>query len=491
MESPETFFERARAEYTAPPVWHGELYLELHRGIYTSQHAMKAGNRRSESLLRAAEHWATAATALVGAPYPSAALNAAWRTVLLHQFHDILPGSSISWVHREARAEYERLEGELRALIADSRAALGAESAPAAAAVAESVEVEAVGDGLRVTTGAVTVLIDERGLVTSVVTADGREHVVRGHAVGLLQLHDDKPAIWDAWDIDRSYRRVGTDLDEAASIDWTRAEDGAVTVSVAREFGDSRAVQRLTLRGGSAELDWTTEVDWHEREKFLKLAFALDIHVDRARFETQFGHHSRPVAENTTWDAARFEVPGHRWVHVGEPRGVALANDSTYGHEVRSIARPGGGGAILLRESLLRAPLYPDPETDQGMHRLRHVLLPGADVADAVRLGRAVNEVVAPPASPIVALEGPSSILVETIKLAKDGSGDLVARLYESEGRPARDRLTIGVDVAEVVEVDLHERPIAELGLGDDPALSGLDLTLRPFQIVTVRIRRA
>ena len=132
-----------------------------------------------------------------------------------------------------------------------------------------------------------------------------------------------------------------------------------------RRFGGSTITQIVGLRGRTIEID--THVDWHERQKLLKLAFPLDVHADRAASEIQFGHLHRPTHANTSWDAARFETCAHRWVHVGEPGyGVAVANDATYGHDITRV-----GPTTTVRLSLLRAPLFPDPDADQGEHRFR------------------------------------------------------------------------------------------------------------------------
>ena len=157
---------------------------------------------------------------------------------------------------------------------------------------------------------------------------------------------------------------------------------------IVREFGSSTVKQWLTLRAGARRIEIETEVDWHETEKFLKLAFPLDVQADRSTSETQFGHLHRPTHANTSWDAAKFEICAHRWVHVGEPGyGVALTNDSTYGHDVTRSARDGGGTTTTVRASLLRAPRFPDPDTDQGVHQVKHALAPGASIGDAVHRG--------------------------------------------------------------------------------------------------------
>ena len=244
---------------------------------------------------------------------------------------------------------------------------------------------------------------------------------------------------------------------------------------------------------GSAVVHCATRVDWHETEKLLKLSYPVDVHAERARFETQFGHVSRPIHENTSWDAARFEVCAHRWVHVGDGVGVAIANDSSYGHEVRRVARQGGGMNTIVRVSLLRAPTYPDPDTDHGEHEFRTAIVPSAGIGDAVRAGYELNiplrEGVGMPVEPLVAVTG-DGVVVEAVKLSEDGSQDVIVRLYESLGQTSVARVSANFDVAKVREVDLLERPMEQLSLRRDPVLIGDVVTLRPFEIATLRFVR-
>ena len=242
--------------------------------------------------------------------------------------------------------------------------------------------------------GRLRVAIDGRGLVTSVYDLDhDREVLPPGRVANLLQLHPDLPVQWDAWDVDAYYRRIGVDLVELDALEVSGPDEaGAVTVRVTRSFGASTVVQDITLRPGVRRLDLAVDVDWQEHEKFLKVALPIDVHADRAAYETQFGHVYRATHENTTWEAAKFEVCAHRWVHVGEPGyGVAVVNDATYGHDVRRERREGGGTSTTVRLSLLRGPRFPDPEADQDRHVLRYSLVPGATIADAVREGYAIN----------------------------------------------------------------------------------------------------
>jgi alpha-mannosidase len=519
VEHPDEFFAKARAEYEDAPVWHGELYLELHRATYTSQARTKQGNRRSEHKLREAELWAT--TAALHAPgyaYPYEKLDRLWKTVLLHQFHDILPGSSIAWVHREAEAEYARVAQELEELTTEAVTALGAGDARVfntgprdrAEVVRTSegapvyVEVPANGsaplaaaepshpvtvDGLTLDNGLVRVVVAEDGTLASVLDlVAGRE--VLGDQGNLLRLHTDLPNYWDAWDVDKHYRNRYTDLLDAESVTVVEADPLVGAVRVERSFGKgSRITQTITVRAGSRRIDFETDIDWHEAEKFLKAGFPIDVRAAHSSAEIQFGHIQRPTHTNTSWEAARFEVSGHRWVHVGEPGyGVAVINDSTYGHDVSRTVREDGGTTTTVRLSLVRAPRIPDPEADQGKHRLTYALLPGATIEDAVAEGYALNlplrvaDAAGAPA-PVVSVEG-EGVTVEAVKLADDASGDVVVRLYESGGGRARGVLRTGFPLAGAHLTDLLERPLSEAATDGD----GVPVTLRPFEVQTLRL---
>ncbi|WP_026874235.1 alpha-mannosidase [Jiangella gansuensis] len=512
IESPAAFFAAAEAEYANAPVWSGELYLEIHRATYTSQAKTKQGNRRSEHLLHEAELWSAAAAVAGLAEYPYDELDRIWKQVLLNQFHDILPGSSIAWVHREAREQYQRIEAELSAIIERAQRVLAGDGEapvvfnaapharrdiPAFGAAptrvdADAAPVEAIAQdgGYVLDNGVLRVVVDGRGLITSVLDQVAGREVLSGPG-NLLQLHPDLPNEWDAWDVDQFYRNTVVDL---VSVDELSADGG--TVRVARTFGDSHVVQTITLEPGARRVDITTEVDWHETEKFLKAAFGLDVQTQRAAYETQFGHHYRATHENTSWDAAKFEVCAHRFVHLEEPGyGVALVNDSTYGHDVRRAAADDGGTTTTVRLSLLRAPRYPDPETDQGIHTLRYALVPGASIGDAVREGYAINlpARTVPGAGsavePLVRVDG-DGVVVSAVKLADDRSGDVVVRLYEARGGRATATLTAGFAVESADETDLLERPVEpDAVVGTEGG--AVSLRMRPFQIVTVRLRRA
>ncbi|WNZ07411.1 glycoside hydrolase family 38 C-terminal domain-containing protein [Streptomyces sp. 11x1] len=519
VEHPDEFFAKARAEYEDAPVWNGELYLELHRATYTSQARTKQGNRRSEHKLREAELWAT--TAALHAPqysYPHEKLDRLWKTVLLHQFHDILPGSSIAWVHREAEAEYARVAEELEELTAEAVAALGGGDARVfntsprdRAEVVRTAEgtpvyVTVPANGSAPLTAAepphpVTVSgrVLDNGLVRVEIAEDGTLASVRdlvtdrevlGDKGNLLRLHTDLPNYWDAWDVDKHYKNRYTDLLDPESITVVEENPLLGAIRVERTFGKgSRLTQTITLRAGSPRIDFETDIDWHEAEKFLKAGFPIDVRAAHSSAEIQFGHIQRPTHTNTSWEAARFEVSGHRWVHVGEPGyGVAVINDSTYGHDVSRTVREDGGTTTTVRLSLVRAPRIPDPEADQGKHRFTYSLLPGAGIEDAVAEGYALNlplrvaDAAGAP-EPVVSVDG-EGVTVEAVKLADDASGDVVVRIYESSGGRARGVLRTGFPLAGAQITDLLERPLSEAPTDGD----GVPVTLRPFEVQTLRL---
>jgi alpha-mannosidase len=537
ITTPDEFFQAAQAEYPDAPVWSGELYLELHRATFTTQSRTKAGNRRSEHLLREAELWAATATVHTGRAYPYDELDRLWKVVLLHQFHDILPGSSIAWVHKEAEATYARVRTELERIVTDSVAALAAPvptvanagprdraevvvvppeltgpaqrvqkldtdrvavyaTAPALgmALLGGSPEGTVLVSGNTLDNGLVRVTLDDDGLLVSVLDlASGREVLAPGQRGNLLQLHDDLPNQWDAWDIDAHYRHRHVDLTAVESV--TVVEEGPLLggIQVERSFGDSRITQTVRLRAGSRRVDFVTDIDWHESEKILKAAFPVDLHADRSAAEIQFGHVFRPTHTNTSWDAARFEIYAHRWLHVGEPGfGVAVVNDATYGHDVTRGTRTDGGTTTTVRLSLVRAPRFPDAQADQGPHRLTYALLPAASIADAVAEGYALNLPLrvalgaGGEAPPLVTVDNPA-VVVEAVKLADDRSGDVVVRLYESLGGRAAATCWTGFPVVAAQVVDLLERPVAPATVG---AAGEVEVGLRPFQVLTLRLSR-
>lgn len=511
VASPGRFFDAVDEAVSAGsrlPVWLGEMYLEFHRGVNTSQARTKAAHRLAERLLREAELWSTQATIRRGLPYPYEELEHAWQELLLMEFHDVLPGSSIAWVHDEAEARLAGVATTLERLIATALDGLAeggtmdvaANASPFAAAAIRGqsigapleasgrVEVERTGETIRLRNALLEVTVDVvSGTVVSLLDRDAdRELVSAGGRLHLPTLHRDVPVRWDAWDIDSSIDHV---VEPLAVADHIALEEvaGSAAVVVTRTFGRSSMTQRIELAPGRSSLLLGTRVDWREREKMLKLEFPLAISTDGWAAETQFGYVDRPTHRNTSWDEARFEACAHRWVRVAEPGyGVAVVNERTYGHDVQRIGDGDGLTGTRVRASLLRSSRFPDPEADQGVHDFRFRVLPAPDVEDAVQAGyeftTPLRRHIGQPIAPLVS-STQDGVVVEAIKLAEDRSGDVIVRLYEARGTRTVTALSFGFPVALVQENDILERS------NGDPADLDLDhLVLRPFQVRTIRL---
>jgi alpha-mannosidase len=508
------FFEHASAEAKDLTTWVGELYFELHRGTYTSQSRTKMLNRRAEQALREAEIWSVAA----GDEYPAAELENAWKKVLLNQFHDILPGSSIDWVYEDATRDLVGV-ASTAGMITDRAvtgiAGQGPELAVFNVNSHQRREIVDLGDRFRVveapacgwavqkdasvrseqqvtvSDGAMEndllrVRWDHRGLLTSIWDKEAEREVLSPGAYGnLLQLHDDDPANWDAWDLDIEYRKTVTDITGLSmqQVEQPGGLRGAVRFT--REFGRSRFSQRMVLDAASRVLRFECDVNWQEMHKLLKVAFPVDVHSPQATYEIQFGHLSRPTHTNTSWDLARFEVCAQRWADLGEAGyGVALLNDCKYGYDILGS---------VMRLSLLRAPTHPDPTADRGWHRFTYALMPHpgdfreAGVIEAAEDLNAPLRVVpsglrAGSQRSLVQMSTPQ-VIVEAIKRAEDSSA-IVVRLYEAWGGRCRARLRTTLPAKRAWLCDLLERERTEIEVGDGE----LELELTPFKILTLKL---
>jgi alpha-mannosidase len=357
--------------------------------------------------------------------------------------------------------------------------------APAAAA--------AVDDAVAVTERSLTndslvVTIDDTGALASVRSrAHDRELIPAGGRGAALELAPDHPVEFDAWDLESWTRRAAIGLDGAASIEVVDGGPLVGSVRVERRFGRSTVRQTYVLRAGSGRLDVELDIDWHEDEHLLSMAFPLAVRADTAGGDVQFGIAHRPTHTNTSWDAAKFEVCAHRFVDVSEPSfGVAVLNDGRYGHAVQA-----SGPDSAVRVSLLRAAKFPDPLADRGRHRVTLALLPhGSGLREVVAEAEVLNLPVrivdgaggAPP-PPVVTVDHPG-VLVSAVKRADDGSGDLVVRLYEACGDRAAVRVTTLAPMAAAWRCSLLEDREEQVDAGAD----GVTLSLRPFELVTLRV---
>lgn len=486
----------------------GELYLETHQGTYTTQAEIKRRNRRVERKL----HEAEALAAITGSD-SRAELEPHWRDVLLHHFHDILPGSSIARVNREAVETLTRIEGALDAYIVqlvaelprtgDAPAALNltpmtrtehveidgawfeGDFAPYASAVLRPVGAvpELAFTANTMSNGLVSVRFGSSGEIESFMDAAGAEQSAGG--LNRMVLHRD-PYQWpfDAWDIGIKYTRR-TPRVLRPSETSTRIDGPRVIRRQIYRWGRGTIEQHVILEAGSNLVRFETTVLWRERHRMLRAEFRPARFGDTVKCEIQFGHIERTTLERDEVERAQFEICAHKWVAVQddeagaghESGGFALLNDSKYGHRVKN-------GLISL--NLLRAPTFPDRTADRGIHRFAYAMRPFAadDLAGVVRDGyRFNNPVLVSPGAvmPSAASTDNPAVIVETIKPAESGNG-VIVRLYESLGRPAVTALRTELRHETAYETDLMELPLGPIDL------SRIEFT--PFEIKTIHLQR-
>ncbi|HEX7884002.1 MAG TPA: glycoside hydrolase family 38 C-terminal domain-containing protein, partial [Afipia sp.] len=519
MRTVDEFFDRLAMSAEDLATIEGELYLEYHRGTYTTQAEIKRLNRACEAALQALEFVAALMCAWKR-PAPSARdIEDLWRTVLVNQFHDIIPGSSIREVYERAEADLAAVEAQAKGrtqvllaalsdaggagwtpvntlgvsraeVISDPEGALRYVVAPPfaageAVATDERVSMSVDAEGFVLTNSQLRARIDRNGLVRSLVhLPTGREALASAGARFLL--YDDRPLDFEAWDIDPFALETARELAGAVSFSILSDGDLRGEIRFERTLGKaSRLTQVVRMDAGARHLEFETTVDWQERRTLLKVMFPVACHASRATYETMFGATERPTHANTDADAARYEVPGHRWSDLSEPDfGVSLLSASKHGYSTF-------GNQLTL--TLLRGAVSPDPNADIGHHCIRYAIYPhegdwrtAGTVAAALRFARPVFWIKGQPHEPLrqsFLRASPSNAIVDTIKPAEDGRG-WVVRLYESSGVQTPLMLEFGVEVSSVWESNILEDRIEQLRM--DGGICRL--SLRAFQVMTIRV---
>jgi alpha-mannosidase len=497
MRTSDEFFAALEAEPGERPVVVGELYFEYHRGTYTSQARVKRANRRCEIALHDAEFLAC----LRGGDYPRAELDRLWKLLLLNQFHDILPGSSIRLVYEDAERDLAEVEAGANAIcgagdepvntigfprrevVADPHGELVVVEAPSygAGRVVEPDDAVRV-DGLTLENGRLRVTLSPDGTMVSVLDkATGREALA---APGnRLELYDDRPVAFDAWDVDPFHLETRRDCAPAESYALVTESPLRAEVAFERSIGEvSRMTQVVRLDAGSRRVEFHTTVDWHESHTFLKVCFPLAVRAANATYEMPFGYAERPTHYSTSYDRARYEVPGHRWADLSEHGfGAAVLTDSKYGYSCYGSE---------LRISLLRAPKSPDPEADMGRHEFAYALVPhrgnwrdAGVVAEALRFNVPVRWSPSAPAQSFASVDDPNLVL-DTIKRAED-SDALVLRLYEAHGARGSARLRLAVPFESACRANALEDDGGAVRVDGDT----LELPYRPHELLTVKVR--
>lgn len=504
------FFDRLEEDLGEPRAIEGELYFEYHRGTYTSQARTKRGNRAGERLLHEAEAAAAIAHRLGRADYPAEELRALWLTLLLNQFHDILPGSSIREVYEDAERDHARVAARAAELRDAAVAALG-EGGRAPLNLTpfpreeldddlQTVRAPAYGfgelvqpadtvrrDGLTLANAHLSATFDERGRLTSLIH-DGRE-ALTGPA-NVLELSDDRPVAYDAWEVEPYADDTRRALPGAHAHRVATEAPERVELAFEHRIGERSELHQLVrLDAGARRLEVRNRIVWRERHALLQAAFPLAVRSPRATYEMQFGVAERPTHANTQADAAQFEVPAHRFGDLSEHGfGVALLTPDTHGMSCHGST---------MRISLLRAPTDPDPEADQGEHEIAYALLPhrgGWQEAGVVAEARTFAEPLLHAASGGGAARGAAgasfaevddpALVLDTIKRAED-SDSLVLRLYEAHGGRGTARISVALPFSRACRTDLLEGEGDELRVRD----GAIEIAYRPWELITIALR--
>jgi len=507
------------------PKWVGELYLEFHRGTYTSMARNKRGNRKSEFGLQMAETLSMI-DMIQGGSYDAEGLYANWRKVLHDQFHDIIPGSSIKAVYDLSDADYAEVKaycdhviteklsaiaGKLNTkggvmvynplgfarkgmLTVDGRTVETKEAIPAFGwTVVQDfagncdVTVKSYENGTYYAENPYYCLtLDNTGAIISLYDKCGeREVFLSGFKGNELQVFEDFPNVYDNWEISKYYKQKMWLIDNAVI---TPIADGSrAGFCVEKNYMNSTIKQNIWLYSDSRRIDFETEINWHEQHQILKAAFPFDIHTMSATYEIQYGHVTRPTHENTSWDEAKFEVYGHKWVDVSENGyGVSLLNDCKYGFNTEGST---------LKMTILKCGTFPNPEADQGKHVLTYSLLPHTGdlySAGVIQEAYALNQPLV--AKTVSAGSGTlpdryslascdrDNVIIETIKKAED-SDALILRMYEAYDR--RDKVTVRIakGFEKAYLCDLMENELEQLDFDGE----SLTIPIKNFEIVTIK----
>ena len=542
------FFEKLEKRVSGDkrlPKWSGELYLEYHRGTYTTMARNKRANRKIELELREVELWREYARKACGLAYPNDELREIWRRMLTLQFHDILPGSSIQKVYDDSKEIYEELFAQLKALKAEAFAALGKKLpgdielynslsdarddvvwfdadedvtalrdaggneypvqrvegracafvknlAPMTATPMWFVRGGACEEKLDVDTKRFSTpfwqgAFDGAMRITSLkdVRAD-RELCKPGEKLNRIVCYENRPHNYDAWDINIYYDERSWEVDDLVSSEIVSAGPVLTMLRNTYRFNNSTIAQKIVFYRDIARIDFDTTVDWKEQHYLLKAHFPVDVFYNDATFDIQYGNVRRATHRNTSWDVARFEVCAHKWVDVSEGGyGFSLLNDCKYGHSVDE-------NSVAL--TLLKSSTYPNPIADQEMHYFTYSILPhqggwreAGTPEQAYRLNVPVTAVAGAGGegalAPFAQVDRPN-VMIESVKRGLKQEKTVI-RMYECYGERSRVELKLGVKAKAVKAASLmeDEQEPLELANGDT-----VKLEIKPYEIVTLMV---
>lgn len=506
------------------PVWQGELYLEFHRGTYTTMAKNKRNNRQCEFLYTDAELLGTLTKALLGESFPQAELHHGWEMILTNQFHDIIPGSSIKEVYDQSDIDYAEVKRIGSSIVNNAYNCIASKiSAPHGYIVFNPHSFTTEGlvkingksaftkekvsskgylvtdkfitennvkiDGQSVDTSRFHIEFDEFWQIISIYDKQAnRELLKAGQTGNELRVYADYPDEYDAWEwqpFSREEYRAINAISEISVID-----DGARKgIRVVRPYMSSTITQTMWFYDELSRIDFDTQADWHERHQMLKAVFPVDINADKATYEIQFGTVDRPTHFNTSWDTARFEVCAHKYADISDGGyGVAIMNDCKYGHDIHD-------GVIQL--SLLRSSTWPNPEADQGEIAFAYSIVPhestlaNTDIAKQayyfnypMTAVRATGESDSLPLSFSALSTDVDNVICEVVKQGEKCQ-DTIVRLYEHKNMRTSTTLTLGLPAKEVYLCDMMENELEKLELIDGK----VKVNFNGFEIITLKIK--
>ena len=456
------------------PVVRDELYLEEHRGTLTTHRDVKSRNAALERALHRAELGLAWAVVLRASPFfvseARVQLARAWQLTLRAQFHDVLPGSAIAEAYVQVRADFDEAERLVAGVIGNARTALPAAALRAVPAAVAPVECR---DGFRLRGARIAARIARDGSLAEL-RLDGGRNLVRSAL--RLALYADRPRRWDAWNVDRTYRSRARRV-RVASV--SADEDG---ITVAYAFGASVAVLRVSLGENAAALTVEIAVAWNERHRLLRLENTLGFAASQARFGSPHGAIARPPRPRSRVERAKFEACGQRFARLEDGRGgVAFLARDTYGWSLDT------GRSTHVGHSLLRAPMWPDPEPDRGEQRFGFELLPFAELGMGELEARWVRFADAGSIDVPMFTCDDAAILIVATKPADDGDG-IVVRARECDGGARTVAIRSAVRAHGVAPVDALERELPGALRFVDESFAA---TFRPHELRSFRVRVA
>ncbi|MDR1704627.1 MAG: glycosyl hydrolase-related protein [Clostridiales bacterium] len=513
MEGPSVFFERLRAAGT-DNVYSGELYFPCHRGTYTSQAAVKRAHRKAEISFHNLE-LALAMLRISGGSFDKEALDRRWKTLLTCQFHDILPGSSIERVNREAEEWLNNIIAENEAELAEVLRQLPGDNGTSAfnplgwsreafvkageklikvrlepfgftpllsdePTEAERCAAHTFAENAVLENNKVMVIINALGAVVKLLDkAAGTDYAAAG-PLNRFRMFRDIPRKYDAWDIDSMAFDEEIPLEEPGTLEIVTEGGLEARVRLRRSIHNSVIVQDIYIRSGKGDVLFETALDWHETHKLLKTSFPSAVRGDCAYDEIQFGHLKRPIQPSKPYDKERFEVSHHKWAAVCEEgRGVGLYNDCKYG-----ISHLGN----TLDLTLLKSAPCPDPRREEGEHRFSYgFCFWNGSFLDSDIIKKAYEFNYPPVIAPRLAQGGLCSadkdnVIIETVKPSEDGAG-IVARLYEAKRTAVKTRFAVHFPCKGIVETDMLENVTGPVTEGNE-----ITLDMGPFKVKTIKI---